>query len=341
MLAVLLPLMARTAVLAHGLRGDGRARGSWRATWAFTLLLTFATAFTPVVWPLAVVLGVGVLALRRRDLAAYGLRFVATVGTPLLVLAPWSLTLLSSPSDLLREAGRDLGEGTASAVDLLSLSPGGPNGTGSVLFFGIVLAALAALLRGERRTAIHASWAAVLAGLLFAGLVNGTTWAGPATLVYGAALITAALLGADGARIRVAALSFGWRQPVAALIAVAAAAAPVLAALGWMAAWRLRAAGASRPGAGAGLRRGGERYARPAAHPRARRHLGRLGLVHPGPRLGRPARRRRADRGGRRAAAPSTRSSPTWSPYPAPTRATSSAVSRCGTSSYATALRAR
>ncbi|WP_327269365.1 glycosyltransferase family 2 protein [Streptomyces sp. NBC_01218] len=234
-LAVLLPLMARTAVLAHGLRGDGRARGSWRATWAFTLLLTFATAFTPVVWPLAVVLGVGVLALRRRDLAAYGLRFVATVGTPLLVLAPWSLTLLSSPSDLLREAGRDLGEGTASAVDLLSLSPGGPNGTGSVLFFGIVLAALAALLRGERRTAIHASWAAVLAGLLFAGLVNGTTWAGPATLVYGAALITAALLGADGARIRVAALSFGWRQPVAALIAVAAAAAPVLAALGWMA----------------------------------------------------------------------------------------------------------
>ncbi|MGW2842783.1 glycosyltransferase [Streptomyces sp. NPDC001493] len=234
-LAVLLPLMARTAVSAHGLRGDGRVRGSWRATWAFTLLLTFTTAFTPIVWPLAVVLGLGVLALRRRDLAAYGLRFLATAGTPLLVLAPWSLSLLSRPSGFLREAGLDLGTGTASAVDLLSLSPGGPKGGGSVLFIGIVLAALAALLRGERQTAIRAAWAAALVGLLFAGLSNGSTWAGPATLVYGTALIAAALLGADGARIRVAALSFGWRQPVAALIALASAAAPVVAALAWMA----------------------------------------------------------------------------------------------------------
>lgn len=39
-------------------------------------------AFTPIVWPLAVVLGIGVLALRRGDIAAYGLRFLAAIGTP-------------------------------------------------------------------------------------------------------------------------------------------------------------------------------------------------------------------------------------------------------------------
>ncbi|WP_299541954.1 glycosyltransferase [uncultured Streptomyces sp.] len=234
-LAALLPLIARAAVAAHGLRGDGSVRGTWRATWAYTLLLTFTMAFTPVVWPLAVVLGIGVLVLRRGDLTAYGLRFVATVGTPLLVLAPWSLTLLTEPSAFLREAGLDLGAGTASAVDLLAVSPGGPKATGSVLLFGIVLAALAALLRGERTTAIRTAWAVALIGLLFAGITNGSAWAGPATLVYGIALIAAAVLGADGARIRVAALSFGWRQPVAALIALAAGVAPALAALAWMA----------------------------------------------------------------------------------------------------------
>ncbi|MER5550087.1 glycosyltransferase family 2 protein [Streptomyces sp. NPDC002793] len=234
-LAVLLPLIARAAVAAHGLRGDGSgARGSWRATWAYTLLLTVATAFTPIVWPLAVVLGIGVLVLRRGDIAAYGLRFLATVGTPMLILAPWSLSLLTSPSGFLKEAGLDIGAGTASALDLLGISPGGPKAAGGVLLLGIVLAALAALLRGERQFAIRSAWVVVLVSLVFAGISNGSTWAGPATLVYGIALLAAALLGADGARIRVAALSFGWRQPVAALIALAAGLAPVLAAAGWM-----------------------------------------------------------------------------------------------------------
>ncbi|MFD6587901.1 glycosyltransferase [Streptomyces anulatus] len=235
-LLVLLPLTARAGVAAHGLRVDREAgeRGSWRATWAYTLLLTVMMAFTPIVWPLAVVLGIGVLVLRRGDITAYGLRFVAAVGTPVLVLAPWSLTLLTNPSALLTEAGLDIGTGTASGLDLLGISPGGPGAAGGILLLGIVLAALAALLRGERQFAVRAAWAVALVGFLFAAVANGSTWAGPATLVYGAALIAAALVGADGARIRVAEQSFGWRQPVAALIALAAGAAPVLAAFGWM-----------------------------------------------------------------------------------------------------------
>ncbi|WP_392874650.1 glycosyltransferase [Streptomyces sp. LN499] len=233
-LAILLPLIARTAVSAYGMRSSGDARGSWRATWAYTLLLTLAMAFTPVVWPLAVVLGIGVLALRRHDVAAYGLRFLATIGTPLLVLAPWSLSLLGNPSSFLKEAGLEFGTGSASALDLLGISPGGPNAAGGVLLLGIVLAALAALLRGERQFAVRVAWAVALVALVFAGLTNGSGWAGPATLVYGIALIAAALVGADGARVRVAELSVGWRQPVAALIAAAAVLAPVVAAVGWM-----------------------------------------------------------------------------------------------------------
>ncbi|WP_099053222.1 glycosyltransferase family 2 protein [Streptomyces griseochromogenes] len=231
-LAVLLPLIARAGIAAGGLGNASGARGSWRATWAYALLLTITTAFTPIVWPIALVLGLGVLALRRRDLVAHALRFLVQLGTPLLVLAPWSLTLL--PFGFFQEAGLDYGSSTASAVDLLGASPGGPGTMHGLMLIGIVLAALAALLRSERQLGIRTAWAAALVGLVFAVLSNRSTWAGPATLVYGIALLAAAALGADGARARVAEQSFGWRQPVAALIAFASAAGPLLVAAGWM-----------------------------------------------------------------------------------------------------------
>jgi GT2 family glycosyltransferase len=231
-LAVLLPLIARAGVAAAGLTGPSGARGSWRATWAYALLLTITTAFTPVVWPVALVLGVGVLALRRGEITAYGPRFLAQLGTPLLLLAPWSLSLL--PFGFFDEAGLDYGASAASALDLLGASPGGPGTVGGLLLLGIVLAALAALLRSERQLGIRTAWVVALVALVFSVLANRSAWAGPATLVYGIALLTAATLGADGARFRVAEQSFGWRQPVAALIALAAALGPLIAAAGWM-----------------------------------------------------------------------------------------------------------
>ncbi|MFC9283780.1 glycosyltransferase family 2 protein [Streptomyces collinus] len=231
-LAVLLPLIARAGVAASGLTHASGARGSWRATWAYALLLTVTTAFTPIVWPIALILGLGVLVLRRGDLVAHGLRFLAQLGTPLLVLAPWSLTLL--PTGFFTEAGLPYGASSASALDLLGASPGGPGTVHGLMLVGVVLAALAALLRSERRLGILTAWAVALVGLVFAVLSNHSTWAGPATLVYGIALLAAAALGADGARSRVAEQSFGWRQPVAALIAFASAAGPLLVAAGWM-----------------------------------------------------------------------------------------------------------
>ncbi|MET9733017.1 glycosyltransferase family 2 protein [Streptomyces sp. NPDC006458] len=231
-LAVLLPLIARAGIAAAGLANASGARGSWRATWAYALLLTIATAFTPIVWPAALLLGFALLAVRRGEITAHGLRFAAHLGTPLLILAPWSLTLL--PFGFFTEAGLDYGASSASALDLLGASPGGPGTMDGLMLIGIVLAALAALLRAERRPAILTAWAVALVGLLLAVLSNRSTWAGPATLVYGLALLAAAVLGADGARARVAEQNFGWRQPVAALIAFASAAGPLLVAAGWM-----------------------------------------------------------------------------------------------------------
>ncbi|MFF8728337.1 glycosyltransferase [Streptomyces sp. NPDC015171] len=231
-LAVLLPLIARAGIAASGLANRTGTRGSWRATWAYALLLTVTTAFTPIVWPIALLLGLGVLVLRRGDLVAHGLRFLAQLGTPLLVLAPWSLTLL--PTGFFQEAGLEYGASAASALDLLGAAPGGPGTVHGLMLIGVVLAALAALLRSQRQLGIRTAWAVALTGFVFAVLSNKSAWAGPATLVYGIALLAAAALGADGARSRVAEQSFGWRQPVAALIAFAAAAGPLLVAAGWM-----------------------------------------------------------------------------------------------------------
>ncbi|WP_330296680.1 glycosyltransferase family 2 protein [Streptomyces sp. NBC_00503] len=236
-LAILLPLIARSAVAAFGFDstagGDGPG-GSWRSAWTYTLLLTLATAFTPVVWPLAAVLAAAALVLRRAHWKTYAPRLLAMLAVPLLVLAPWSLSLLLHPTRFLHEAGLPYGAGSAGALDLLGISPGGPRTAGGLILIGIVLAALGALLRTDRQFAVRTAWATALAALVLAVLVNRTAWAGPATLVYGLALLAAATVGADGARERVAARSFGWRQPLAALIALAAAAGPLIGAAGWM-----------------------------------------------------------------------------------------------------------
>ncbi|MET7637585.1 glycosyltransferase [Streptomyces sp. NPDC005438] len=235
-LAILLPLLARLAVASSGLRLDADSRPSWRACWCYAVLLTVATAFTPLVWPVALLLALAVLVLRWRQgrfLKAYALRFAAVLGTPLVLLAPWSWKLLTSPSAFLVEAGLEYGEG-ASALQLLTLSPGGPGTPGAWLLVGLLLAGLAALLRRDRVQVLYGAWAVALVGLLFAALSNGGGWAGPASLVYGLALLCAAAVGAEGARGRVAARSFGWRQPTAALLAALALAAPLVSAVGWM-----------------------------------------------------------------------------------------------------------
>ena len=103
---------------------------------------------------------------------------------------------------------------------------------------GVLAAGVLALLRAERRSATVAILIVGVLGLVTAigmSLVrvgdpssSGTVtpWPGPATLLWGAALVIAAGFGADGLRQRMADAAFGWRQPVAFLAAMAAVAAP-------------------------------------------------------------------------------------------------------------------
>ncbi len=337
-LAVLLPLAARAGVAASGLTHASGARGSWRATWAYALLLTITTAFTPIVWPIALLLGVALLVVRRGEITAYGLRFLAQLGVPMLVLAPWSLSLL--PFGFFQEAGLEYGSGSATALDLLGASPGGPGTVSGLMLIGVVLAALAALLRSERQFGIWTAWAVALVALVFAVLSNSSAWAGPATLVYGLALLAAAALGADGARSRVAEQSFGWRQPVAALIAFAAAAGPLLVAAGWMirgADGPLERRDPVQVPAFVAEESGTRDQARTLVL--ASDSTSRVGytLVRgSGARLGDGELAAQAGETPR-----STRSSPTSSRAPAPTRPTNSAASPCATSSSTRARPAR
>ena len=107
-----------------------------------------------------------------------------------------------------------------------------------LLTIGVVLAALAALLRRDRRRLVLAGWTAALVGLLAALVqtrisVSSPTldasvpaWSGPVLLVAGAGLVVAAAVGAEGARARLASIDFGWRQPVALVLTIVAGARP-------------------------------------------------------------------------------------------------------------------
>ncbi|MFI9269109.1 glycosyltransferase [Kitasatospora sp. NPDC052896] len=260
-LAVLLPPLARAAAVSAGLgiRRETAARGlrpGWRSTWTTVLLLTACTAFVPLVWAVAVPLTLAALVASVLRGGAYGsgltaLRLLGTrvaviLGAPVLVLAPWSVQVLTHPSRLLLEAGLPVFDGhRATPAGLLLLNPGGAGVPPVWLSAGVLLAALAALLRADRRRAVLVAWAAAGACLLFSVVVAGTAvtpasgglpvaaWAGPATLLSGVALLAAAAIGADGANARVAGIAFGWRQPVAALLLAAAVLAPVGTAFWW------------------------------------------------------------------------------------------------------------
>lgn len=253
-LAVLLPPLARAAAITVGLgiRAETAAKGArpgWRSTWMTVLLLTLATAFVPLAWALAVPLGLAALAAAVARGGAFGsglealrllgLRMAVILGMPVLVLAPWSLHLLAHPSRLLLEAGLPGPNGhSATGLGLVLVNPGGSGVPPVWLSAGVVLAALAALLRADRRRAVLVAWGAAGAGLVFSVVVAGSSvtpasggsavpaWAGPATLLSGIALLSAAAIGADGANARVAGIAFGWRQPVAALVVAAAVLAP-------------------------------------------------------------------------------------------------------------------
>ena len=212
--------------------------GGWRRAWALGLGLAVAASFAPLLWPAAAALLVAGAALTgsaRRLLAA-----LIAAAVPAVLLLPWLLEAGLDP--LLAGPGRLLVSERPAAIDLVLLSPDGRR----LLVAGLVVAALAGLLRRTRHRVALAGWALALPALAGAWLLaRDDHWPGPALQLAAAGMLLTAVVGADELQARLAQRSFGWRQVVAGVLAAAAALLPLVSAVQW-----------ARDGADGPLRRG-------------------------------------------------------------------------------------
>ena len=143
--AALLPWLTHAALGFADPDPDRR----WRAAWRTALLLALASAFTPVVWIFAVLLGLVVVAAgfaivpgAMRDRSVWGPPAASIAAVPVL-LAPWWLPALlnGAAAGLLLDAGRPPAP-DASTRDLLT---GRLGDLGAPWWLGLVLFVLAAL----------------------------------------------------------------------------------------------------------------------------------------------------------------------------------------------------
>jgi GT2 family glycosyltransferase len=252
---VLLPLIG----IAAGRMLTGPPRRARRAAWATGLLVAVAAAFVPLIWPIAVIGAIGLVAAWPWLGRATAVNAAIAAVVPAAVLVPWTFHLFTSGSAFFLEAGIQR-PGLASAglrpESVLLLSPGGPGLPPAWVTVGLVLPAFGALLARRRLPLVYTGWAIALGGLVAALVVSrvrvtapgGTTvsaWPGVAIAVAAVGLLLAAaplIEAAAQALGRTAAARDGRRFPagwrgLALLAGVAvAASAPVLAAGYWLAA---------------------------------------------------------------------------------------------------------
>ena len=258
--AVLLVLLPPIAVLVGRIFTAPRRRAR-PAAWAAGLLTAVVAAFVPLFWLIgAVVMAVGLIALRRRDRA---LDALIVVVVPLLLLLPWTLDIATHPARIFLEAGLarpGLASVSLAPRSLLLLSPGGPGLPPFWVTAGLVLAATVALVVSGRRRMVLAGWVVGVTGLITAAAVSrvaitqaGSTaavraWPGPALAIAGAGLLLAVVAAGDNVP---GLLHAGrWRSPAGlAVIALGAVAcsAPALAAAHWV---TFGVTGPVRPAAG-------------------------------------------------------------------------------------------
>ncbi len=241
--AVLLPWLAHAALGFADPEPDRR----WRAGWRTGLLLAVATAFTPSLWWLGVLLGaLALLAVWRISPGALGDRSVvgpplAALGSVPVLLAPWVVPLLlrGPRGGLLLETGRPP-SATPAPLELLL---GRVTDLGIPVAWGAALLGLAllALLPAASRVAALACWLVALLAVTTAVVVSRVplgldvpgAWAdiGVFAVVLAGAWVCAAVVGLP------ALASPGLGVPgraVAAVVGAVAAALPV-AGLAWYA----------------------------------------------------------------------------------------------------------
>ncbi len=221
---------------------------SWRGVAATGLLLALASAFVPIIWVAvaAAILTTGFVGRAARE---WWIKATALLAVAILVLLPWSWSVVAHPATVLLEAGAQgagLADPELSPWALVAASPGGPGVPTWWLTGGVLVAGLAALLGGRRRRLVAIAWGGALIGLAL-GLVTVvvrvqvpsldaavTPWPGVATLMVGGGMIAAAVIGAEGLRTSLARETFGWRQPAAVLVVVVALVTPLVTGAAWL-----------------------------------------------------------------------------------------------------------
>ncbi|QKG25134.1 glycosyltransferase [Actinomadura verrucosospora] len=246
---VLLPLIGVQVARMYGLprfAADPATlrKRAGRAAWAVALLLTVATAFVPLAWPLALAGGGLVWALFDRRRRQDRRNLVIALAAPPLLLFPWTVGLLLHPSRFLLEAGLHRTFEPATAADLLALNPGGPGAPVWWTFAGLFAAAVCALPLRGRRTAVLAGWLLAVAGLLVAILTGAATitkgadaapaWPGVALVFAGAGVLLAATAAVQRGTEVLAGKHLIYKAG-GAVVVLAALTAPLLAAGAWVA----------------------------------------------------------------------------------------------------------
>jgi GT2 family glycosyltransferase len=237
---ILLPWLLRSALRLV-------ETSSWRPVFGSGLLLAVVVAFAPIAWLLvaAVVLVFAVWGLLRGR-AGVVVRAGVAVLLPLVLLLPWSSLLLADPAVFLTEAGvvraSDADPGWTVLFGRLDAAGDAP----VWLTAGVMVAALAALLRTDRRVAVARAWVVIAVALVAAASLAGRTvgvpgttgdtpvWLGVPVIWAQAAAVVAAGVGADGLVSLIRSGSFGWRQPVAGVVVLLATAAPLCALAWWV-----------------------------------------------------------------------------------------------------------
>jgi GT2 family glycosyltransferase len=223
-----------------------RIRQARRAAWGAGLLLTVGAAFVPLLWLLALI--VGVLAWIAFGTAGRGLdrNLVIALGVPPLLLFPWAFGLVLHPSRFLVEAGLHRGDLVAAplpGLSVLALNPGGPGTPATWGTLGLLIVAVLALPLRSRRTAVLSGWMLALFGLLVAILISAITvtkgadrapaWPGVA-LVFAAGGVLLAATAAVQRAVEVLAGKHLIYRMGGAFIVLAALTTPLLAAASWI-----------------------------------------------------------------------------------------------------------
>ncbi|MFC7625850.1 glycosyltransferase [Microlunatus sp. GCM10028923] len=247
-IAVALPFLF-IAVRALVLRRP-RNPEAWRGGWGAGLVLVVLIAFEPSLLLFAIVLGIaGAIVLRRVPRKAG--RILIALGVPLIALAPWWPSLITSWGRVL--VGPDAAlTGVGDATRVWELMLGRPGGEGlppvwiSAIVFGLIwLLAAVGIARRPKSYTVVSAWVAGGLALAMAIVVSrlvvnlppigdqARPSAGTYLLIAFAALLVAAATGLDGWATDLGDRSFSWIQPASVLAGVLIGAVTLGAGVWW------------------------------------------------------------------------------------------------------------